>query len=189
MTSFTRRKFLAHSGVGLLAFHVAGCEMELTPREARERGADLRVLSGAQAECLGALGEILVPGSRAAGLAHFVDHQLAAPPEDQMLMIRYLGVRPPYTAFYQDGLAALERAAQATHRSDFTSLDAPAQRELVAGMAGGNPEAWGDGPPPGLFYFVARNDAIDVTYGTAEGFEALGIPYRAHIQPPSRWGE
>lgn len=187
MAPFTRRKFLARSGVGLLAFHVAGCEMELTPREARERGADLRVLSGAEAEALGTLGEILVPGSRAAGLAHFIDHQLAAPAQDQMLMIRYLGVRPPYAGFYRGGLAALERAAQA-QGMNFTDLDAAAQRELAAGMAGGNPEAWGEGPPAGLFYFVVRNDAVDVTYGTAEGFEALNIPYRAHIQPPSRWG-
>ena len=34
-----------------------------------------------------------------------------------------------------------------------------------------------------------RPDAIDVVYGTKAGFEQLGVPYMAHIEPPSRWGE
>ncbi len=189
MSDFTRRRFLAQGSASLLVFHVAGCEMQLTPQEAEEHGADLRVLSKPEAESLRAIGEVLVPGSRAAGLAHFLDHQLAAPPEDQMLMIRYLGVRRPFAPFYKNGLAALERSAQAAGAAGFAALDAAAQRDLVAGMAAGEVPGWADGPPAGLFYFVVRNDAFDVTYGTMEGFEALGIPYRAHIQPPSRWGE
>ena len=40
-----------------------------------------------------------------------------------------------------------------------------------------------------FFYFVLRNDAVDVVYGTKDGIESLGIPYMAHIEPPSRWGE
>jgi len=36
---------------------------------------------------------------------------------------------------------------------------------------------------------VVRNDAVDVVYGTQSGFEQLGVPYMAHIAPPSRWGE
>ena len=35
--------------------------------------------------------------------------------------------------------------------------------------------------------FVLRADALDVTYGTPEGFEALGIPYMAHIMPETPW--
>jgi hypothetical protein len=40
-----------------------------------------------------------------------------------------------------------------------------------------------------LFWFVLRSDAVDVVYGTKEGVERLGLPYMAHIEPPSRWGE
>ena len=35
--------------------------------------------------------------------------------------------------------------------------------------------------------FVLRADALDVTYGTPEGFDALGIPYMAHIMPETPW--
>jgi hypothetical protein len=34
---------------------------------------------------------------------------------------------------------------------------------------------------------VLRADAVDVVYGTMEGYEALGIPYMAHIAPDKRW--
>ena len=40
-----------------------------------------------------------------------------------------------------------------------------------------------------FFYFVLRNDAVDVVYGTKAGVESLDIPYMAHVEPPSRWGE
>ena len=48
---------------------------------------------------------------------------------------------------------------------------------------------WTSGDIFKTVYFVLRNDAVDVFYGTQDGFEALGIPYMAHIEPPSRWGE
>jgi hypothetical protein len=32
-----------------------------------------------------------------------------------------------------------------------------------------------------------RADALDVVYGTPEGFDALGIPYMAHIKPEKPW--
>lgn len=189
MTSSTRRHFLKQGGVGLLAFHVGGCEMELTPQQAEARGAALRVLTAAEATALGTLGDVLLPGSRAAGMAHYIDHQLAAPAASQLLMIRYLNMPPPFAPFYRDGLAALDNAAQAAHTAAFASLGPDEQRELVTAMARDNPPGWGDAPPSALFYFVVRSDALDVSYGTVEGFAQLGIPYRAHIQPPSRWGE
>ena len=36
-------------------------------------------------------------------------------------------------------------------------------------------------------YLVLRSDAVDVVYGTVEGYEALGIPYMPHIAPDKRW--
>jgi hypothetical protein len=47
-------------------------------------------------------------------------------------------------------------------------------------------EGW-KGRPPALAYAVLRADAVDVVYGTMEGYEALGIPYMAHIAPEKRW--
>ena len=47
-------------------------------------------------------------------------------------------------------------------------------------------EDW-KGRPAALAYAVLRADAVDVVYGTMEGYEALGIPYMAHIAPEKRW--
>jgi hypothetical protein len=45
---------------------------------------------------------------------------------------------------------------------------------------------WHDPPPP-FFYFVSRADAVDVVYGTLEGFRRLRVPYLAHIRPTEPW--
>jgi len=48
-------------------------------------------------------------------------------------------------------------------------------------------EGWQDPLPGGFVYVVLRNDAIDVVYGTMEGYAALGVPYMPHIAPTKRW--
>lgn len=184
----TRRKFLQHTGVGLLTFYVSGCEVEMSPQEAREQELPYGVLSSDEVQALEALGEVLLPGSAAAGLAHFIDHQLGATPDQQLLMIRYLGVNPPFTPFYRGGLAALDTVSQAIHGTSFAGLDQDAQVEFVGRMAQSNPDGW-EGPPAPFFYFALRADAVDVVYGTKNGVESLGIPYMAHIEPPSKWGQ
>jgi hypothetical protein len=189
MRSLTRRSFVRHSGLGLLTFWIGGCEVKMTPREAHELGADMRVLTRAEVASLEEFGETLLPGSRAAGIANYIDHQLAEPADRQLLMIKYLGVNPPFLPFYREGVAALGRAARAAHQLDFHELGAARQRELVSQVSRENPPGWGGGPPAPFYFFVVRADALDVTYGTMEGFEALGIPYMAHIEPPGRWGE
>ncbi len=184
----TRRSFLRNTGVGLLTFYVGGCEVEMTPQEAREREIAYGVLTEPEVSTLDALGEILLPGSAAGGLAHFIDHQLGASPEDSLLMIRYLGVPPPFASFYQGGLAALNELSATNSNQPFAGLSQEVQTELVGILAQANPDGW-QGPQGPFFYFVLRNDAVDVVYGTQAGVESLGMPYMAHIEPPSRWGE
>ena len=53
-------------------------------------------------------------------------------------------------------------------------------------MGAGTIDAW-RGPPAAFFLFVLRMDAIDVVYGTQDGFDRLDLPYMAHIAPPARW--
>ncbi len=183
----SRRRFIRDTSLGLLTFQLAGCEVEMTPEAAHQAGVTLQVLNDAEAKTLAALTEVLLPGSSAAGLVEYVDHQLGAPVSDQMLMIKYLGVNPPFNGFYQSGLAALEGIATSEHGAGFAALPTPQQIQLVAAMAQDKLVAW-SGPPGSFFYFVTRNDALDVTYGTKAGMESLGIPYMAHIEPPSPWG-
>ena len=160
----------------------------MTPEEARDEDVPLRVLSTSEAATLEKVGEVFVPGSAAAGLTHFIDHQLGAPPAEQLLMIRYLGVPAPFADFYRAGSAAANAAASALYGRSVPELSDDDLASLVATMAAGEVAGW-EGPPAGFFYFVLRSDAIDVVYGTKSGFAALDVPYMAHIEPPSRWGE
>ena len=183
-----RREFLRDSGLGALNFVVAGYCFRLSPAQAREQELPLQVLSVQQAKTLEAFGEILLPGSAAAGIAYYVDHQLSTPRAEQLLIVKYLGVEAPFNDFYTGGLAALDTHATASLGKPFTALAREQQHELTGQIAQANPAHWA-GPPAPLFYFVLRNDALDVVYGTLKGVESLDLPYMAHIAPPSRWGE
>ena len=181
-----RREFMRSAALGALAFTVGGAQVLLTPREARAQGVPFRLLQAPEAETLEALGETLVPGARAAGIAHFIDHQISIPPEEALLEARILNVRPPYANFYRAAITAVDRAAAAHADQRFGWLPSDAQRDFVNLMRQGKLQAW-QGPPSGFVYFVLRSDAVDVVYGTVEGYESLGIPYMAHIAPLKRW--
>lgn len=188
----SRREFLkrgAAAGAALLTFVIAGREQQLTAAQARAAGVAYRTFSAPQVRSLEVLGEALVPGSVSLGLAHFIDQQLSGPAAASMLMIKYLGVPPPFTEFYTKGLAAAESAALKQFSQPLAALTPRDARALLAAIAAGAPPGW-QGPPAPLFFFVLRNDAVDVTYGTPAGFKALDVPYMAHIAPPSRgWSE
>jgi len=181
-----RRDFIV--GGALLTFTLAGCEKKMTPAQARAAAVSFLTLDAGTVAVLDAFGDILLPGSSAAGLSHYIDHQLSGNAADSMLMIKYLGIPAPFTGFYKSGLRATDALAHAVYGKEFPALSNEQASALVTRMSGGQVEGW-QGPPAGLFYFVLRNDAVDVVYGTRAGFEQLGVPYMAHIEPPSRWGE
>lgn len=185
-----RRRFIHGTGLGLLSFTAGGSAVLLSPREARAKGADFKVLSAGEVELLEAFGEALAPGAREHGIAHFVDQQLSVDANDALLMIKYFNVPPPYADFYRAGLAALDGYSRSTHGKPFTDLNGQETiaviDALVATLGGGTPEGW-EGPPAVLVYFAVRADAVDVVYGTAEGFDRLGVPYMPHIVPPEKW--
>lgn len=181
-----RRTLLKSAAFGLFAFTVGGAEMLITPAEARTRKAALTVLSADEAALLEAFGEALVPGARAAGIAHFVDANLARPHHASLLTARYLDVLPPHDAFYRSGLAALEAASRAMLGAPFADVSAAAAKPLIAGMLPGTIKPWA-GPPPPLFYLAVRSDAADLVYGTPAAFARMQVPYMAHIEPPADW--
>lgn len=178
----------AAAGLGVWAFERDGVVEKRTASQARAEGFPYRTLVAGEVTALEALGEILLPGARAAGIAHFVDHQLSVPAPESLLMLRYMDVPSPYAGFYQGGLAALDALAQARHRQSFAKLAEDDATKLVRAISapGPDPAGW-RGPPAALFYFVTRSDAVDVVYGTQEGFEKLGVPYMAHLIPDPKW--
>jgi hypothetical protein len=181
-----RRQFIRGAGLGALAFSVGGASVLLTAREARAQGVPYRTLKASEAEAIEALGETLVPGARAAGIAHFIDHQVSVPPEEALLEARILNVRPPYLNFYRAAVGAVDGAAKGLHGRAFAQISDLERNELVKLMRQNKLDGW-QGPPAGFVYFVLRSDAVDVVYGTEEGYKDLGIPYMAHIAPLKRW--
>lgn len=182
-----RRTFLKMSGSGLLACKVAGVTMMLTPAQARSQGVPYQVFNAHEAESIETLGEVLLPGAKKAGIAHFIDHQLAGSIRDTKLAVRILPeVMPPYRQFYQQGLSALENVCRHEHQTAFKALKPAKQRALIKTLANDEPANW-DGPPSRSFYFALRSDAVDVVYGTVEGSEKLGLPSMAHLNPMTKW--
>jgi len=184
----TRRTFVERAMKGSvleLTFSVGGVSMVLTPLEARAQGVPLRNLTPAQVGILEALGETILPGSPALGLAQFIDHQLGVDPDECLLLAKYFQVAPPYSNFYSMGLKLAAEAAQRRFSKSITTLSNEESVALVREIW--NPTALVEGFPLGLFYMLLRSDAVDVTYGTPEGFRKLNVPYMEHILPPEGW--
>ena len=186
MLSTNRRNLLRGASLGLFSFTVGGVAIWLTPREARAADAELQILTADEARLLEAIGEAFAPGATEAGIAWFIDQQLSVPANDSLLMARYFNVPPPFADFYRASLTALDDFSSARHDKSFTDLTAAEAEGLLPALLGEQVDGW-QGPPALLVYLVLRNDAVDVVYGTVEGIEALGIPYMAHILPPSKW--
>ena len=186
MASIGRRGFVKGASAGALTFAVGGVETIMTAQQARARGVPFRLLDAHQGETLEALGETLVPSAREAGIAHFIDQQLSVPPGESLLQARIFNFRPPFAEFYRSAIVATDAASNKMHGRDFAQLAPAEQREFVNLMRQNKAEGW-TGRPAALVYAVLRADAVDVVWGTMEGYEALGIPYMPHIPPEKRW--
>lgn len=181
-----RRGFVKGATLGALAFTVGGVEILMAPGEARARGVPFRLLDAHQGETLEALGETLVPQARLSGVAHFIDQQLSVPAQESLLQARILNFRPPFVEFYRAAIISVDGASRKMFDKDFAELAAGNQHEFVGLMRQNKVEGW-TGKPGALVYAVLRADAVDVVYGTMEGYEVLGIPYMPHIPPEKRW--
>ena len=185
MDAMERRVFLKGAGMGMLAFTVGGAEMLMTPGQARAQGVPFRLLNAREAETIEALGETLVPGARQAGVAHFIDQQVSVPPGEALLEASIANVKPPFVNFYRAAIGAVDRASEARGRR-FAALSAAERHDLVDLMRQNKIEGW-QGPSGGFVYLILRSDAVDVVYGTMDGYQSLGVPYMPHIAPEKRW--
>ena len=109
MADIGRRDFVKGATLGALAVTVGGAEVIITAGEAMARGVPFRLLDAHQGETLEALGEMLVPQAREAGIAHFIDQQLSVPPHEALLQARIFNFRPPFAEFYRTAITAVGR--------------------------------------------------------------------------------
>ena len=171
----TRRRLLG-SSLFTASFLILGDRLTLSPAEAVELDFTPEVLRRDQLNIIATVAEQLVPGSADAGIAAYLDAQLRAG-NDSLLIGKYLGVDiSDQIDFYESLARNLQKALQTEQ----------ATSEVLSAMWSDVQENW-EGPPASYMLFILRADALDVTYGTPEGFEALGIPYMAHIMPEKPW--
>jgi len=186
MDAMERRVFLKGASMGALAFTVGGVEVLITPGEARARAVPYRSLGAEEAETIEALGEALVPGAREAGIAHFIDQQVSVTASEALLEARIVNIKPPFINFYRAAIAGVDKASTSRSGKRFAALSPSEQHDFIDQLRQNKIEGW-QGPPPGQVYFVLRSDAVDVVWGTMEGYESLGVPYLPHIAPDKRW--
>jgi hypothetical protein len=177
------RRGLIIGGGTMVLLEQAGGPVWIEAAAAAAQKAPLRVLTAREADWLSGLGAAIAPPARAAGLVHYVDHHLAVPPAESLLALRYLDIAPPYADFYRPGLASL--AAMTGNGAPPPDGD-PRWGDILARLGAGKIDGW-TGPPPPLFLFAVRLDAIDIAWGTMAGFERLDVPYLAHIEPEGEW--
>ncbi len=180
----SRRDMIGRMGTSLMGITLSTALGPMSPQKARAQGVALRTLNPTEGRTLEALGNILLPGAREAGIAHYVDDQLSR--KDPLFVLKYMDFSGTDAEFYKLGLQSLERVSLDRYGKSFESNTVEQNSQLIQEFMKKNPDGW-SGPPAPLFYFVTRNDAVDVVYGTQEGFEKLSIPYMAHIMPPQKW--
>ena len=88
--------------------------------------------------------------------------------------------------FYRAALGAVDGACLKLKARGFGQLSEEEQRSIVGDMRQNKIDGW-QGPPGPLVYLILRSDAVDVVYGTMDGYANLGIPYMPHIAPTKRW--
>lgn len=182
--ALTRRDVVGAIGAGLIAANAAGSESLLEAADSQSQAGTPRNFSPAECRILEALGDTLLPGAAEAGIARYIDDQLSR--EMPLLFLSYMDYAGPYVDFYKNGLKALDEESGKRYGQSFTALDSEKKTALIRDLSQQDPPGW-QGPPAPLFYFVTRNDAVDVYYGTPQGFDRLGVPYLAMIDPPSKW--
>lgn len=183
-TALARRSLIKSSL--LLSFSVAGSTLLLSPAQAHQQKIALGFLSETEAKSLSSLCELLVPGAISAGIVHYLDQQLQASAQDCLLMLPYLGFSYPFAPVYRQALAAVNQSAIALFGKNIGQASLTEQQQFITLMASDKLPEWA-GPPASLWYFVWRSDAIDMVYGTPEGFKRIDMPYMAHIAPTEKW--
>lgn len=180
------RRHLLKAGGASLAMTAAAPLSLFDPRAARAQKIPFKVLSSDEVTTIEALSDALVPGARDAGVAHYIDHELAGP--SPRLLLRFAQLPGPMAPYYHGALAAFAAFMKAQGNGAFASLSSDAQHTIIEGLRTGTIKRWDGGAVAApVFYGMMRNDGVDVVYGSVEGFKNLEIPYMPHIMPKTTW--
>ncbi|SDX86127.1 Gluconate 2-dehydrogenase subunit 3 [Ruegeria halocynthiae] len=144
-----------------------------------------KIFTTTEAKTLTAWCAAIVSGAEEAGVAQFVDQNLAGDQAASLLLLRYLDASD-MAGFYRKGISGIEKECLHRFGLPFVQVTDDQRVEMIQAAIASDMQVWTD-PDPNFFYFISRSDAVDVVYGTQEGFAELNIPYLAHIPPPRPW--
>jgi hypothetical protein len=125
MSEIERRALMKGAALSALVFTADGAKVLLSPRQARAQNIAFKTLTPEQVETLEAMGETLVPGSKQAGISHFVDQQLSVPPGEALLEARILNVRPPYANFSEPWIRRARRTTATVALPNSKTMNGP----------------------------------------------------------------
>lgn len=179
-----RRDLVTIAGAGIIASAAGSSAPASNQAATGSENTTLRHFNAAENRTLEAFADALLPGAAEAGIARYVDDQLGR--KTPLLFLKYMDYTGSYVDFYKQGLKALDLESSSRYGQPFAELKSEKKTALIRDLSQKTPAEW-KGPPSPLFYFVIRNDAVDVYYGTPEGFEKLGVPYLAMVQPSAKW--
>lgn len=173
----SRREAVRAAAAGLTIAWLPGCGGPLAE-------AAKPMLTAGERSILDAVCDTLLPGAAKAGVGDFVAAMLRE--EDRMLAYTLVGAPIPASLFYPAALKAIDRFSQANFGARFASIPAVRREEVIGAMLAPDAKGW-EGPPAFIVYWALRSDAADAMFATEASYEALGVPYLAHIMPPTPW--
>ena len=182
MSDIERRALIKGAGLSVLAFSVGGAEVLLSPRAAHAQNIPFRTLTPEQS----ALGRWRDFGSwRQAGRIS-ISLISSCRPHGEALLERAFSTCGRLMQFLSRGARRVDKTSQAKNGDKNSQLTPTERHDFVDLMRQNKIEGW-QGPAGPFVYLIMRSDAVDVVYGTMEGYAALGIPYMPHIAPEKRW--
>lgn len=185
MSEVGRRQFISGAIASAAAAGSVGGSSAALGSAGEGTPVTYRTFSATQADTYAAWCDLLANGAREAGVARFVDTYISGSYGDCLLLLRFFK-DSPLGDFYLAGIGGIDRESHARFGKAFVSLERDKQLTIVEAAAQSKTQAWAE-PDPNFFYFISRSDAVDVVYGTEQGFRDLDFPYLAHIAPAPAW--
>ena len=186
MDQIERRAFMKGAGIGALAFTVGGAEVLLTPGAARAQGVPFRLLNAKKARPSRRWARRWCPARARPAL------RISSTTRSQCRRRRRCCRRASSTCVHRLRIsiappsARLTAAARRSPAGNLRRCRRPISAISSTICARTRSKA-GPDRAEGSSTRILRSDAVDVVYGTMEGYAALGIPYQAHIVPTKRW--
>ncbi|HTY00804.1 MAG TPA: gluconate 2-dehydrogenase subunit 3 family protein [Bacteroidota bacterium] len=158
-SKYSRREFLTIAALGAGSLTLAGSGLSMLEGCASPGGTDRNFLTDPEYRLMEAIAEQIIPtdewpGGRDAGVANFIDIQLAGPYKR-------------FQSVYRKGLKAIEDSCVQSHGGKFEDLSWDTQTNFLQDMEAGrlSGDVWANGFAP-RFFELLRSHSLQGYYGS-----------------------